>query len=109
MKHSTLHPSPALVRNVGPRYSRRGSRWRGILLRRGAVEEAARKGATQGKETGPQAQQQQLPQGSHASTASDAKLGKEGFGLRHMEEAMLRSMEESKQDGGRNPQQGKVS
>ncbi|CAM9344364.1 unnamed protein product [Ectocarpus sp. 4 AP-2014] len=74
-----------------------------------AVEEAARKAATQGKETGPQAQQQQVPEGSHASTASDAELDEEGFCLKHMEEAMLRSVEESKQEGGRDPQQGKAS
>ncbi|CBN74205.1 hypothetical protein Esi_0013_0136 [Ectocarpus siliculosus] len=75
-----------------------------------AVKEAARKAATQGKETGPQAQKQQVAQGSHASTASDAKLDEEGFGLQHMEQAMLRSLEEEvKQDGVCDPQQGKVS
>ncbi|CAN0538197.1 unnamed protein product, partial [Ectocarpus sp. 8 AP-2014] len=65
-----------------------------------AVEEAARKAATQGKETGPQAQQEPVAEGSHASTASDAELDEEGFGLQHMEEAMLRSIEEVQQDGG---------
>ncbi|CAN0423863.1 unnamed protein product, partial [Ectocarpus sp. 12 AP-2014] len=75
-----------------------------------AVDEAARKAATQGNETGPQAQQEQMSEGCHASTASDAELDEEGFGLKHMEEAMLRSLEEeSKQDGGRDPQQRKVS
>ncbi|CAM9410584.1 unnamed protein product [Ectocarpus sp. 6 AP-2014] len=74
------------------------------------VKEAARKAATQGKETGPRAQKQQIAQGSHASTASDAELDEEGFGLRHMEETMLRSLEEEvKQDGVCDPQQGKVS
>ncbi|CBN74189.1 hypothetical protein Esi_0013_0110 [Ectocarpus siliculosus] len=72
-----------------------------------AVEEATRKAATQGKETGPQAQQQLVAEGSHASTASE--LDEEGFGLRHMEEAMLRSMEEVKQDGRCDPRQGNVS
>ncbi|CAN0158107.1 unnamed protein product, partial [Ectocarpus sp. 13 AM-2016] len=75
-----------------------------------AVDEAARKAATQENETGPQAQQQQVSEGCHASTATDAELDEEGFGLKHMEEAMLRSLEEdSKQGGGRDPQQRNVS